>query len=209
MIPLDSLLPFLLATVLITLSPGPAFALIIRHSAVHGARESVPVLVGIELGILAWVLLAGLGVAALVAASPAAFTVLKIVGAVVLFGLGVQAWRGSFRVVDGPAPTAEAPPGRWSGFGTGLLTNLANPKAMVFCLAFFPQFIPVGAPVFATTLILAAIMIAIDSVWFFGLAVMAARARGYFARPPVRKGLDRVAGTVFIGLAARMATLAR
>ncbi len=201
---------FLVATVLITLSPGPAFALIIRHSAIHGVRSSVPVLAGVETGVLAWVTMAGIGVAGLVATSPAAFTVLKVAGAIVLAGLGVQAWRASFKVgaVVGGIEAADTP-GAWRGFGTGLLTNLANPKAMVFCLAFFPQFIPIGAPVFSTTMYLAGIMIVIDAVWFFGLALVANKAKAFFAGIKVRKGLDRVAGTVFVGLAARMMTLAR
>lgn len=201
---------FALACVLITLSPGPAFALIIRHSAIHGVRSAIPVLAGVEAGVFAWVTLAGIGVAGLVAASPSAFNILKIAGAIVLLGLGIQAWRASF-TTGTAAGALEIPqtPGAWKGFGTGLVTNLANPKAMVFCLAFFPQFIPVGAPVFSTTMYLAAILIVIDTVWFFTLALVANRAKAFFARIKVRRGLDRVAGTVFVGLAARMVTLAR
>lgn len=213
MLTMSQLGPFLIATVLISLSPGPAFALIIRHAALHGWRSAMPVLAGVEVGILIWALLASLGVAGLVSASPTAFTVMKVVGAVVLLGLGLQAWRSSFRISDEPLTAAPVDtPSGWRGFGTGTATNLANPKAMVFCLAFFPQFIPVGLSGPATigaTLVLVTIMIAIDTVWFLGLALTAARARGFFARSRVRRLLDRTAGTVFIGLAARMATLAR
>jgi threonine/homoserine/homoserine lactone efflux protein len=201
---------FLLAVVLISLSPGPAFALIIRTSALHGWRRAMAPLAGAEVGIAIWATLAALGVAGVVAASATAFTVLKVVGAGVLVLLGVQAWRNSFRVPDGPAAaTAGDPPSGWAGFGTGLATNLANPKAMVFCLAFFPQFIPPTAPAVPTTMALLAVMIAIDTVWFTILALTASRARGFFGRARIRRGLDRVAGTVFIGLAARMATLVR
>ncbi|AZI58347.1 LysE family translocator [Nakamurella antarctica] len=204
------LAPFLLATSLITLSPGPATALIVRHSAIHGFRSSVAVLAGIELGVFCWVSLAGIGVAGLVAASPGAFTVLKIVGAIVLLWMGIQAWRASFAMVSGPVDSELVGTQRaWRGFGVGLLTNLANPKAMVFCLAFFPQFIPAGAPVLSTTMFLAAIMIVIDTAWFVCLALAAHRAKGFFARAKVRRALDRVAGTVFVGLAARMVTLVR
>ena len=121
----------------------------------------------------------------------------------------MQAWRNSFRIPDGPPRSpAGDPPSAWAGFGTGLATNLANPKAMVFCLAFFPQFIPPTAPPVPTT-------------WCSGvddrdrhalvhhLALTASRARGFFGRARVRRALDRVAGTVFVGLAARMVTLVR
>jgi threonine/homoserine/homoserine lactone efflux protein len=169
----------------------------------------MPVLAGAEVGIMAWSLLAAVGVAGLVAASPAAFTAMKVIGALVLLWLGVQAWRSSFRITgDTPPGTLPTPTG-WAGFGTGLVTNLANPKAMVFCLAFFPQFIPPHAPVIPVTLVLASIMITVDGVWFTGIAITAARARGFFAKARVRKALDRAAGSVFVGLAARMATLAR
>ena len=201
---------FLLAVVLISLSPGPAFALIIRTSALHGWRRAMAPLAGAEVGIAVWASLAALGVAGVVAASPTAFTVLKILGAVVLVLLGVLAWRSSFRIPDGPPSVAAGdPPSAWAGFGTGLATNLANPKAMVFCLAFFPQFIPPTAPPVLTTLVLVASMIAIDTVWFTTLALTASRARGFFGRARVRRALDRVAGTVFVGLAARMVTLVR
>ena len=205
----SQLVPFVLAVVLISLSPGPAFALIIRTSALHGWKAAMPPLAGAEVGIMIWALLASFGVAGLVAASATAFTVMKIVGAVVLLALGIQAWRASFRIKDGPAAVVVDKPGAWAGFGTGLATNLANPKAMVFCLAFFPQFIPPDAPIVPVTIVLALIMVAIDTIWFTAIALTASKARGFFARSRVRRALDRVAGTVFIGLAARMATLAR
>jgi threonine/homoserine/homoserine lactone efflux protein len=201
--------PFIVATVLISLSPGPAFALIIRHSAVHGWKSSMPVLAGAEVGIVVWALLAAVGVAGLVATSATAFTVMKVLGALVLLWLGIQAWRSSFRITGDIVPGATPTPTGWAGFGTGLVTNLANPKAMVFCLAFFPQFIPAGAPIIPVTLVLASVCVVVDTVWFTFIAMMAARARVFFGRAPVRKVLDRTAGTVFIGLAARMATLAR
>lgn len=200
--------PFLVATVVLSLTPGPATALIIRQSARHGTVRTVPIIAGVELGVYAWAMLAALGVAGVVAASPTAFVVLKVVGAIVLLGLGIQAWRASFTVPDDDGGTLPAPSGA-RGFGLGLLTNLANPKLMVFCLAFFPQFIPAGSNVVASTAFLAAITVAIDISYFLVLAALASRARRFFARRRVRKVLDRTSGTVFIALAARMATLAR
>lgn len=209
MLPWDTLWPFIIASCLITISPGPAMALIIRHSAVHGVRSALIVLAGVEVGVLAWVLFAAVGVAGVVAASPAAFLALKIAGAVVLLWLGISAWRASFKYHPDAVDIAVDAPGNWKAFGTGVLTNLANPKAMVFCLAFLPQFIPAGAPVLTTSAQLAVILVLTDTIFFFGIAVLAQRAKAFFARRRVRKSLDRVTGSVFIGLAARMATLAR
>ena len=201
--------PFIIASCLITISPGPAMALIIRHSAVHGVRSALVALAGVEVGVLAWVLFAGVGVAGVVAASPTAFLVLKIAGAVVLVWLGFGAWKASFRYQAPIEGELVDVPSNWKAFGTGALTNLANPKAMVFCLAFLPQFIPVGSPVLATSAQLALILVVTDVLFFITIAVLAQRAKAFFARRRVRKTLDRVTGTVFFGLAARMATLAR
>jgi threonine/homoserine/homoserine lactone efflux protein len=200
--------PFLLATAILSVTPGPATALVIRQAARHGVARTLPVIAGIELGVYGWAMLAAVGVAGVVAASPGAFLALKIVGAVVLLGLGIQAWRASFRnATDEAAAPSAAAGGR--AFATGLLTNLANPKLMVFSLAFFPQFLPAGAAVVPTTAILAGISVLVDIVYFTGLALAASAARRFFARPKVRVALDRTSGTVFIALAARMATLAR
>ncbi len=200
--------PFLLATVVLSLTPGPATALVIRQSARNGTARTLPIIAGTEVGAYAWALLSAVGVAGVVAASPAAFTALKLVGAVVLCGLGIQAWRASFRYADDTVATQEVP-NAWRGFGVGALTNLANPKLMVFCLAFFPQFIPSGVNVVAATALLAALTVAVDTAYFLVLATSASRARAFFARRKVRATLDRTSGTVFIALAARMATLAR
>src|SRR5262245_55947489 len=88
-----SLPAFLLAVVLISASPGPALALITRRAALQGARGALPTILGLEAGLYVWALLAGAGLAALVAASETAYLVLRIVGAVVLIVLGIRAWR--------------------------------------------------------------------------------------------------------------------
>lgn len=207
MIGWDVIAPFLLATLVLSLTPGPATALVIRQSALHGITRTVSVILGAGLGVYAWAMLAALGVAGVVAASPAAFAVLKVLGAVLLV-LGIQAWRHSFRHHDEIAGSPRVA-GGWRGFGTGALTNLANPKVMVFCLAFFPQFIPAGADPITTTAQLAAISVLIDALYCPSLALAAHSARRFFARRKVRVVLDRLSGSVFIGLAARMATLSR
>ena len=100
-----SLPAFLLAVVLISASPGPAMALILRRAALHGFRAAVPTVLGLELGLYVWALLAGAGLAALVAASQTAYLVLRVVGAAVLIYLGAQAWRAALR--DRRTRTAE------------------------------------------------------------------------------------------------------
>ncbi len=178
-----SLPAFLLAVLLISASPGPAMALILRRAALRGFRAAVPTVLGLELGLYAWALLAAAGFAALVAASEVAFLVLRVVGAVVLVWLGVHAWRAAWRERRAPA-TAGDPPAvpaadrrRWWGaLGEGLVVQLANPKAAVFMIAFYPQFVPADRPLFATTAVLALVQVALETVLY--LVPPAARPGG-------------------------------
>lgn len=196
---------FLAAVLLLAMVPGPATALVIRRSAVHGTRAALPVIGGIELGIYLWALAAAVGLAALVAASEAAYVVLRVAGACVLIVLGVQAWRTARHITDAAGPRPVGAPGwRWSA-GAGALTNLANPKAAVFAFAFYPQFIPAGADVLTTTMLLGLLQVIVDAGWYVLLATLVGRARGLFSRAAVRRRLERITGAVLIGLGVRLA----
>ena len=207
-----SLPAFLVAVVLISASPGPAMALILRRSALHGFRAAVPTVLGLELGLYVWALLAGAGLAALVAASQTAYLVLRVVGAAVLIYLGARAWRAALRdrrtgtvEDDVPDPPRKA---RWA-FGEGVLVMLANPKAAVFMFAFYPQFVPEGRPLLATTAVLAVAQVALEIVIYLSLAAAVGRARTWFARPKIRQRLNAVSGSVLIGLGLRVAATNR
>ncbi|NEM08827.1 LysE family transporter [Geodermatophilus normandii] len=204
---------FLLAVVLIAASPGPAMALILRRAALGGFRAAVPTVLGLELGLYAWALLAAAGFAGLVAASEAAFLVLRVVGAAVLCWLGVQALRAAWRERRAGRSGAAALPvprrGGWSGFGEGVVVQLANPKAAVFMIAFYPQFVPADRPLFATTAVLALVQVALETVLYLSLAAGVARAGAWFRRPRVRAWLEGVSGTVLVGLGLRVAVSSR
>ena len=205
-----SLPAFLLAVLLISASPGPAMALIFRRAALRGLRSAVPTVLGLEAGLYLWALFAGAGFAALVAASEVAYLVLRVVGAAVLLLLGIRALRTAWRD-RGHGPTAgEEPPGpsgrRWAtSFGEGLLVQLANPKAAVFMIAFYPQFVPADGPVFATTALLGLLQITVETVLYLALAAGVARAGAWFRRPRIRRRLEAVSGTVLLGLGVRVA----
>jgi len=187
--------------------PGTTTALVIRQSGVHGARAAVPLVVGVEIGLYVWVLASALGVAALVAASETAYTVLRFAGASVLVLLGVQAWLASRKITaDSSMDMAQAESRRWWQSGvTGALTQLSNPKVAVFMVAFFPQFVPVESNVFVTTLLLGLVQVVVDGGWFMLVAVFVGKARKLFARARFRRTLERATGTVLIGLGVRMA----
>jgi threonine/homoserine/homoserine lactone efflux protein len=205
---------FLLAVLLISASPGPAMALIFRRAALRGLRGAVPTVLGLELGLYVWALFAGAGFAALVAASEIAYVVLRVVGAVVLLYLGIRAWRAAWRERRNPAPATGAPevvPGRrwWGAFAEGVVVQLANPKAAVFMLAFYPQFVPADGPVFVTTAALGLLQITVETVLYLALAAVVARAGAWFRRPRIRARLEAVSGTVLVGLGLRVAAAGR
>lgn len=207
---MDSVPAFVVAVVLISASPGPAMALILRRAAVHGFAGAVPTVLGLEAGLYLWALFAAAGLAALVAASEAAFLVLRVVGAGFLLYLGIKAWRSAWRRTP---PPADLPAGgsasRARAFGEGAVVMLANPKAAAFMIAFYPQFVPDGRPLFTTTAVLALLQVAIEIVLYLTLAAAVGRAGGWFRRSTIRRRLDAVSGTVLVGLGLRMAAEGR
>lgn len=206
---LTSLPTFVVAVVLISASPGPATALILRRAALHGYRGALPTVLGLEAGLYTWALLAAAGFAALVAASEVAFLVLRVIGAAVLVVLGVKAWLGVWRREHGGPEEADAVSARargwWRSFAEAVMVSLANPKAAVFMIVFYPQFVPPDRPLFATTALLAAAQVLLETAMYLTLAAGVAKAGGWFRQTKIRRRLDAVTGTVLVGLGARVA----
>jgi len=122
--PVHALALFAALAVVVTLTPGPATALVVRSTLRGGRRAAFLTTLGNSTGVLAWGAASAAGIAALVAASEAAFLALKVTGAIVLVVLGIQSWR------RGEAAAKGRSTGR--AFGDGVLTSLANPKLAVF-----------------------------------------------------------------------------
>ena len=199
---------FLVAVVLISASPGPAMFLILRRAALRGTRATVPTVIGLELGIYLWALAAGAGLAALVAASTVAYTVLRVIGTGFLILLGIRGWVTAWRTrpgdVDLGAAELSATSGRRS-FMEGLVVQLANPKAAVFMFAFYPQFVPSEGSVLASTAILAAVQVIVELAIYLGMAAAIGRASAWFRRGTIRRRLEAASGTVLIALGIRVA----
>jgi threonine/homoserine/homoserine lactone efflux protein len=210
----SALVAFAVASLLVSMIPGPTTVVILRQSIRAGRSAGVATVLGNETGWLVWCLAAAFGLSALLLVSEVAFNVMRIVGAIVLvwFGLRMlwQAWHGR---QDGPSedPVASSPaaPSMWSCYRSGLLTNLANPKAGVFALSFLPQFVPEGAPALPMLLLLAVASALIDLVWYLGIVRLAGASERFFKRPAVRRYLEYVSGTLLIGLAVRLALMSK
>ncbi|HEX8063766.1 MAG TPA: LysE family translocator [Allosphingosinicella sp.] len=201
MSPLEqSLIAFTLAAALLTVTPGLDTALVLRTAAAEGARRAFAAALGICLGCLAWGALAAVGLDILLEASELAYLILKWVGAAYLLYLGI-------RLIFAPAPRTEAlqpaPGANW--FVRGLLTNLLNPKVGAFYVSFLPQFIPPGAGVASTTLLLAAIHAALGLLWFTLLIGATRPLSKILRRPALVRALDRATGGVLIFFGLRLA----
>lgn len=208
-------------------------ALLLRRAAVFGGRATVPLVLGLESALFLWALAAAFGLAALVTVSEVAYAVLRIAGTVVLVVLGVLAlragWRSHRAARDIPVPEQLRHQGRSEQVATpgppstlqtgqlparrayveGLVTNLANPKAAVFMLAFFPQFIPHGYPVLPSTVALALIQVTVETALYCALGFAVGRARSALSSPRVRAWVDTASGAVLLGLGVKIATSAR
>jgi threonine/homoserine/homoserine lactone efflux protein len=188
------------------MSPGPDFALVVRHAATSGRRPGLATATGVSAGVFGWVLAATTGVAALLAASATAFTVVKVVGAGYPLFLGVKALRASLRrdgaVAQRVAGRAETSAGR--ALRSGLLCNVLNPKAAVFFVALMPQFLP-DDPAVVDVLLLSVTALLITLLWFGTVATLVGGLRRLLDRPAVRRVIDGVTGSVLVLLGVRLA----
>ncbi|GHG89444.1 LysE family translocator [Streptomyces lanatus] len=200
-----TLIAFLGACTLVAASPGPSTVLIIKQS-LQSRRSGFLTVLGNETGVFIWGLVAAFGLTALLTASEMAYDVIRVVGAVVLVGFGVQALRQARRANGAGETTWESTPkSGWASYRGGLLLNLANPKAAVFAMSFLPQFVPQGAPHLPTMIGLAALW-AVYEVGYYGLYVwFVGRLRSVLSRAGVRRRLEQVSGGVLLLLGVRMA----
>jgi threonine/homoserine/homoserine lactone efflux protein len=195
---------FLVAVLLISLAPGTDMAFIIATSVDRGSGAGVQSAVGMAIGMAIWTIAATLGLGALLHAQPAVFASLRILGAVYLLWLGVSTLRSARS--DGSSETqSRSPVGRL--VGRGMLTNLTNPKILVFFVAFLPQFVRTssdGASVQLLTLggIFLLVGLGVDCV-----TALAAGSLRTMLRPGGRAAtvLNVAAGVTFCVLAAALA----
>lgn len=202
-----SLISFLIAISLLTVTPGLDTALVLRTAATEGPGNALRAALGINVGCLMWGAAVAFGAGELLAASEMAYTALKWAGAAYLCWLGAQMLlrpRAGFEL-DATAAAAETTGWKTNWFLRGLLSNLLNPKVGVFYISFLPQFVPAGEPVVLYTFGLSAIHVAIGVVWC-GSLILATRPLGHLLRlPKVVKALDRITGAVFIGFGIKLA----
>jgi threonine/homoserine/homoserine lactone efflux protein len=202
-----SLLAFIPVALLLALIPGADTALVTRNALSLGACGARWTIIGICTGCLIHATASALGLSAILATSARAYEMVKYVGAAYLVWIGVQGiWQA--RGDGGADPSTSlgmTTPGGGHPFTQGFLTNILNPKVALFYLTFLPQFIPAGAPVLRTSLLLAMIHNLLGFAWLSLYARFVDRLRVTLTRPVVKGWIERVTGGALVLLGARLA----
>lgn len=201
MVPVENLLAFTLAAVVLIVIPGPSVLFTIGRALALGRVGGLLSVLGNALGLLPVIGLVALGVGGIVAQSVVLFTIVKVAGAAYLVFLGVQAIRHRRRAAA-EAAGSSPPRSAWRQLGEGFIVGITNPKTIAFFVAVLPQFVDLDAgmvPLQMIELGLVFFVIALisDGIW----ALVAASARTWFGRSPRRiETLSATGGGLMIGL---------
>lgn len=197
---LHNLLTFIGGGLLVNLTPGQDVFFATASGIQGGPRAGVMAGLGVGLGALWHVALAALGLSALIAATPAALTAIKYAGAAYLLYIAWKSWRDTGEITPGKGHRSG-----WAALRKGALTNMLNPKPILFMLAFLPQFVtPALGPVWQQILLLGTIFGITGTIITVGYGYLAGRAGHAIG---ARMGLlNKVSAVLFAGLAARLIT---
>jgi threonine/homoserine/homoserine lactone efflux protein len=195
----EQVLAFLVGALVVNFAPGADMVLATACGIQGGPRAGMAAGFGAGTGVLWHVALAAAGVSALIAAHPGALDALRWAGAGYLLWLAWKAWNA------GLEPPGQGTPNLWRAWRKGLLTNMLNPKPVLFVLAFLPQFVVAdGPPVWQQIVALGLVFAFTGTLVTMGYGAVAGLAGQALAR---RMGVvNRLAAVLFAGLALRLAT---
>ena len=208
MIEPHNLILFFLASLLLALAPGPDNLFVLAQSAQHGRKTGLTVTTGLCTGLLIHTSAVALGVAAIFQASELAFNLLKYIGAAYLLYLAWQAFHAKQAAISLSGNTT-------TGFGRlyrrGIIMNVTNPKVSIFFLAYLPQFTDPGQGSLILQMFMLGFIFIMATILIFGSISLVAGAIGEYLRQSsrIQKILDWLAGTIFAGLAIKLAITER
>ena len=205
MIPLETQITFLTASILLALAPGPDNIFVLTQSALRGRSAGIAVTLGLCTGLIVHSSAVALGVAVIFQTSAVAFSILKFIGAGYLVYLAWRAFRASAEKIQSK-PDGQT--NHWKLYVRGIIMNITNPKVSIFFLAFLPQFAdPNRGPLSIQILFLGGLFI-ISTILVFGSIALLAGTIGHWLNRSDRTQniLNKIAGTVFLGLALKLMT---
>ncbi|MGP5493094.1 LysE family translocator [Psychrobacter celer] len=211
---IENYLGFVLAAILLNLTPGTDTMYIITRSVSHGSAAGFYSVLGIISGILVHTVFAALGLSIILINSPLAFTIVKYIGASYLCYLGIKmlmSKQPSLLANHLPKSRPSTPANsiaHWQIYKQGVLTNVFNPKVALFFLAFFPQFIDPSYAHSALSFLILGLSFALTGfVWCSCLALLASKFSANLRKnPAIEVLLNKISGVVFIGLGVKLLT---
>lgn len=195
---------FLVAAFALCITPGPDMMFIVAMGGRGGPAAGVMAALGVACAMLVHAVAAALGLSALFTALPTLYHVLRWAGAAYLLYLAVKAFRD--RSVPGEEGAGAAGAGMRRAFWQGAMTNLLNPKVILFNVAFLPQFVdPSLGHVQGQLLLLGVTLVVMGFLWDGSIGLLAGRLSSFLRRSArVNRWLNIVSGAVFTGLAVRL-----
>lgn len=197
---------FFSAAVAINISPGPDMIYILSKTIAQGKKIGIASSLGVCSGALVHVFAAAFGLSAILTTSALAFSVVKYIGAAYLIYLGIKALRSKGATFDVPVKNGTETTA-WKAFRQGAMVDVLNPKVAVFFMAFLPQFVRPelghdGLQIVALGVLVILVAVVVETV----IVLTAARTTGFFRNNPhLSTWLDRLMGSVLIGLGVRLA----
>lgn len=202
---------FCLAVAILVVLPGPIVTLVIANSLNHGRQVGLATVAGASVGNALLLGATAIGLVAFFALLSEVFEVIRWVGAAYLIWLGIKAWRarGTEETAGTAAIGARAPKPTRTVVLQGFLIAITNPKAILFYIAFLPQFLDPRRPAGPQLLLMSVTMIVMALISDSGYALLAARARGWFTTPRRRRLQNRISGTLLIGVGCGLLAVRR
>ncbi|HEY7888400.1 MAG TPA: LysE family translocator [Steroidobacteraceae bacterium] len=202
---------FCLAVALLVVLPGPIVTLVVANSLRHGRRVGFATVAGASLGNAILLGATAVGLVTFFAWLSEVFEIVRWVGAAYLIWLGIKAWRGpgTQETTEEAANMPRAPSPSRTIVLQGFLIAITNPKAILFYIAFLPQFLDPHLPAGPQLLLMSATMIVMALISDSGYALLASRARGWFVTPGRRRLQGRISGGLLIGVGCGLLAVRR
>ncbi len=194
---------FLIASILISVSPGAGAVNTMSNGVRYGVRHTLPAIFGLQLGYGAPIIIVGVGLGALLAASNLAFSIVKWLGVAYLVYQGYQRWcQPPLDLEEASSHCRDSRRRFWQA----AFVNLTNPKATVFLVAMLPQFLNLGEPQLPQFTVMGVTLIIVDILVMLGYAALASKLSVWMRSERRQRFQNRIFGSMFVGAAALMAT---
>ena len=193
---------FIIMTLFVVMSPGIDTALITKRTIADGRIAGFQMAFGITVGSLVHTVAATLGLSALLLQSALAFTILKLIGAIYLIYLGIKAFLQKKDLLQNPEQLNEVK--HKSAFQEGLLSNILNPKVIIFFLTFLPQFVTNSNYVMGQFILMGCTYALLSIIWFVMYVICLYYIREWLLSPKIQNWMEKATGLVLVGFGIKL-----